>query len=738
MNTTSSATKKQPTFLKANGSYDTKINEPDAEYEGITWQGIAQLIQQPQNKPKLEASFIIPSTYKAHDGRSHEAQRINGEYHMLAIDIDDGNPDASAVIGSVESILGDVTMLIYSSSGATADNKKWRVLIPLAQPIDGDTYSECQLAFFALLEEEGIQPDYVLSRTGQVIYLPNVPPDKLDADGKPLFYESQIIRGNRFDVTSDNQIMRKAIHDKAERERIEAELAKEREKKRIDRERKLAENPNQISPIDEFNARHTVEDLFLRYGYDRLGSSAQWRSRYQSTKSYATKNFGDYWVSLSGSDVAAGVGNQKGNDKAAYCWGDAFTLFCHYEHNGDLEAAVRAYGQEINPSSAKTHDNPFEAIQPPEPEPQAQADAPEPESLLNTVFTPSQAQPILRSNYLIKGWLGKHQMSVVYGPSNVGKSFLCLDMAWCVAGNLSWQGCRVDGGPVLYLATEGGMTFHNRIYALAKLKYKDTDVPLYVRPSPVDLLRPSVSLPELGKLCKEIEAHAGQPLQMIVVDTLSRAMAGGNENGPEDMTAFIANVDALREFTKAHVMVVHHSGKDTAAGARGHSSLRAATDAEIELHMDADAGIRFAKATKQRDMETGAEFAFTLAVEKLGEDQDGDDVTTVTINKAEDDDIKDAKRKQPSKNAKIAIEAFRQLQGDGIGEMNPAGVGWPESGRYWIMELETLRTHFIGKLATTNKSSTWSDTVDWLQKHGYIHINDGKIGFITRDFRLSD
>jgi len=366
MNTTSSATKKQPTFLKANGSYDTKINEPDAEYEGITWQGIAQLIQQPQNKPKLEASFIIPSTYKAHDGRSHEAQRINGEYHMLAIDVDDGNPDASAVIGSVESILGDVTMLIYSSSGATADNKKWRVLIPLAQPIDGDTYSECQLAFFALLEKEGVQPDYVLSRTGQVIYLPNVPPDKLDDAGKPLFYESQIIRGNRFDATGDNAITRKAMHDKAERERIEQQVAQEREKRRIERERKLAENPNQISPIDEFNARHTVEDLLLRYGYDRLGSSAQWRSRYQSTKSYATKNFGDYWVSLSGSDVSAGVGSQKGNDKAAYCWGDAFALFCHYDHNDDVEAAVRAYGGEIQAQSlgAKPKvDNDFQPVQ---------------------------------------------------------------------------------------------------------------------------------------------------------------------------------------------------------------------------------------------------------------------------------------------------------------------------------------------------------------------------------------
>jgi len=35
-------------------------------------------------------------------------------------------------------------------------------------------------------------------------------------------------------------------------------------------------------------------------------------------------------------------------------------------------------------------------------------------------------------------------------------------------------------------------------------------------------------------------------------------------------------------------MIIHHSGKDKNKGARGHSSLRAAVDTEIEIKVDGD------------------------------------------------------------------------------------------------------------------------------------------------------
>ena len=87
-----------------------------------------------------------------------------------------------------------------------------------------------------------------------------------------------------------------------------------------------------------------------------------------------------------------------------------------------------------------------------------------------------------------------------------------------------------------------------------------------------------------------------------MIDTLSSAMAGGDENGSVDMGALVANSNTLLELTGAHILWIHHTGKDTARGARGHSLLRARCDTEVEILHDRSTGIRTAKISKQRDL----------------------------------------------------------------------------------------------------------------------------------------
>jgi hypothetical protein len=84
-------------------------------------------------------------------------------------------------------------------------------------------------------------------------------------------------------------------------------------------------------------------------------------------------------------------------------------------------------------------------------------------------------------------------------------------------------------------------------------------------------------------------------------------------------------VDRIRDAVKATMLVVHHSGKDAAKGARGHSLLRAATDTEIEI---VDSTI---KVTKQRDMETIDDLKFRLEPADLGADASGRRVRSGTI-----------------------------------------------------------------------------------------------------------
>ncbi|MBV5334038.1 hypothetical protein JZU57_02145, partial [bacterium] len=85
----------------AHGSLYTLKDRPDQVYTGISWPEIVRLCKEPQAKDKADADFFIPSTYRQHDGRAHQAQRERGVFRMLAVDIDQGNPHRQEVVEAV-------------------------------------------------------------------------------------------------------------------------------------------------------------------------------------------------------------------------------------------------------------------------------------------------------------------------------------------------------------------------------------------------------------------------------------------------------------------------------------------------------------------------------------------------------------------------------------------------------------------------------------------------------------
>ena len=225
---------------------------------------------------------------------------------------------------------------------------------------------------------------------------------------------------------------------------------------------------------------------------------------------------------------------------------------------------------------------------------------------------------------LVEDLLDQKAMGVVYGDSNSGKTFVMLDIAFHIASGRPWQGRAVAGGTVVYVAAEGGHGITKRIRALRQ-HYGTGGVPLDLVPCPVNLRDPKADTRALIDLVAEAGKAHGQPVRMVVIDTLSRALAGGDENASTDMGAFVANVDRIRAALGVTLIVVHHSGKDAARGARGWSGLRAATDTEIEI---VDRTIR---VSKQRDLEPARDTKFALDVVQLGTDARGRRVTSCVL-----------------------------------------------------------------------------------------------------------
>jgi hypothetical protein len=245
-------------------------------------------------------------------------------------------------------------------------------------------------------------------------------------------------------------------------------------------------------------------------------------------------------------------------------------------------------------------------------------------------------EPALEVLDFVEGVLTENGMSVVYGESNCGKTFYAMDIGFHVALGRSWFGREVDAGGVVYVVAEGGHGARNRLVAFRRRNgLEGTDVPFAMIVCPVNLLDPNADRDRLVEAINAAGAKLGLPVRLAVVDTLSRALAGGNENAPEDMGALVGNADIVRHRTGAHLMFVHHRGKDEARGMRGHSLLRAAIDTEIELERDKSSKIATATINKQRDLETGGTMTFKLNVVELGLNRRGKPVTSCVVVEAE-------------------------------------------------------------------------------------------------------
>jgi hypothetical protein len=246
-------------------------------------------------------------------------------------------------------------------------------------------------------------------------------------------------------------------------------------------------------------------------------------------------------------------------------------------------------------------------------------------------------KPALRAEDFVEGLIIKAAMSVIYGPSNCGKTFFMTDLALHVALGLEWRGREVERMGVIYCAMEGAHGIQNRVAAFSlACGLTGQAIPFAIIPVALNLLDAKADTSRLIDAIMAAAERMAIPVGLVVMDTLSRAMAGGNENSAEDMGALVVNSDRIRQATGAHVAWIHHSGKDQAQGARGHSLLRAATDTEIEISRADNDSPSVAKVTKQRELEIDGVFGFTLKRVELGLNHRGKPVTSCIVEPTDD------------------------------------------------------------------------------------------------------
>lgn len=175
----------------------------------------------------------------------------------------------------------------------------------------------------------------------------------------------------------------------------------------------------------------------------------------------------------------------------------------------------------------------------------------------------------------IDRYLPERGLGFIYGHPGTFKSFLALDMGMHMAYRLpKYHGYNIKPreGTVIYIAAEGFRGQSPRIQAWQQHNGVEGNALLEFVPSSLNFMDAGL----IGELIDAIKAKCTTTI-LIIVDTVSRAIPGAEENQQGPMTLFVAACDRLRDTFDCLVMGLHHSDK-AGVGLRGSGVLAGAGD----------------------------------------------------------------------------------------------------------------------------------------------------------------
>jgi hypothetical protein len=200
-----------------------------------------------------------------------------------------------------------------------------------------------------------------------------------------------------------------------------------------------------------------------------------------------------------------------------------------------------------------------------------------------------------------------------------------------VSNGQAWFGRRVQAAPAVYVPFEGQGGIPKRVAAWRLLREHQG----YAATTNMRFITEPMNLRQQAHRDKLVATliDNGWAGGVLCIDTLAQAGPGIDENTSQGMGEMIAIFQELQLRLGGVVLVVHHSGKSEKAGMRGWSGLLGALDFAVRCWRDDDWAWFEGQFVldKVKDGEAGLNFDFAMARVCLGYDEDGDDVSSLTI-----------------------------------------------------------------------------------------------------------
>lgn len=236
------------------------------------------------------------------------------------------------------------------------------------------------------------------------------------------------------------------------------------------------------------------------------------------------------------------------------------------------------------------------------------------------VFQPmtlEELKQLPEPNWLIRDVISEGEIGILWGESNVGKSFVTMDLIFALASGKPWaKRFHVpEARRVIYCTGEGKAGVGRR----AEAAERRHGTPI----APISFLMKVPQLFEVGskegvyQFIDDIDRLGIKPA-LIILDTFSHAHVGGEENSASDMAVAFHSAQLITEWLSSAVLIVHHEAK-SGGQFRGSSVIKASADVMIRAYRDG--GVSYISPTKVRDGSPWGRLPFSIVDERLPEDR---------------------------------------------------------------------------------------------------------------------
>ena len=169
-------------------------------------------------------------------------------------------------------------------------------------------------------------------------------------------------------------------------------------------------------------------------------------------------------------------------------------------------------------------------------------------------------------------------ITMLFGDSNVGKTFLALHLANCARRGAPFLGRETRQCDVLYLFGEGAEGLSGRLKAYTD-NHEPSDLDIAIAVKVPNLFADVKAAEKVIEMAKLAFKSSGAEVGLIVIDTLQVASSGSNISEQKDMNLVFEKLRRLVDELDAAVVVTHHGSKNDPKSMRGSLTLREAADA---------------------------------------------------------------------------------------------------------------------------------------------------------------